>query len=298
MNDENDLYNSASPTGQIPDLHIPIEVIHKIRSCESDRFDLLAKAAGLDPKRDFRGLDLSSADLTGIDWTEFNFEGSRFIDIPGVTPEMVVVPSGEFMTAPSEVTISRSFAVGRFPVIFDEWDKALDLGFDGPKLKSSFGRGRQPVINVSWEEAKAYADWLASYSGKTYHLLTDAEWEHACRAGSTTFFSFGDDQAELDQYAWYHDNSKGKTHPVGEKKPNAFGLYDMYGNVWEWVNSWHGSYESMPQADPQEPDTVRIRALIGGSWNAGAWSLRSADRRYDTPYYCSDDLGFRLARTL
>ncbi|MEO1609781.1 MAG: SUMF1/EgtB/PvdO family nonheme iron enzyme [Pseudomonadota bacterium] len=237
--------------------------------------------------------------------------GDIFTDIEGVTPEMVVVPAGEFLMGSPDnegdryndegpqhtVTISQPFAVGRYPIIFDEWDKALDLGFGGPKLKDIFGRDRQPVINVSWDEAKAYADWLANYSGKPYRLLTEAEWEYACRAGSVTRFSFGDAESELGQYAWYSSNAGWETHPVGAKKPNAFGLYDMHGNVWEWVNDWYGVYQSGPQTDPQGPNTGRSRVYRGGSWDLGARSLRSAGRSDVGPGIRSDNLGFRLART-
>ena len=238
--------------------------------------------------------------------------GEVFTDIAGVTPEMIVVPAGEFLMGSPDheggrdkdegpqhkVTISRPFAVGRFPVIFDEWDKARDLGFGGPKLEDRFGRGRQPVINVSWEEAKAYADWLAKYSDKPYRLLTEAEWEYACRAGSKTRFSFGDAESDLGRYAWYSGNSGSKTHPVGEKKPNAFGFYDMHGNVWEWVNDWYDSYgNDGPQTDPQGPSTGQVRVVRGGSWNGDAGYLRSAYRDDNTPDSRDYDLGFRLART-
>jgi len=228
--------------------------------------------------------------------------GDIFTDIEGVTPEMVIVPAGEFLMGSGlrqhKVTISRSFAVGRFPVIFDEWDKALELGFDGPMLKDKWGRGRQPVINVSWNEAKSYADWLTSHSGYSYRLLTEAEWEYACRAGSTTYFSFGDDESDLGQYAWYRDNAGRQTHPVGEKKPNAFGLYDMHGNIAEWVNDWSGAYERGPQTDPQGPANGWKRVNRGGSWYNYEHMLHSGSRAFDPPERSGAIFGFRLARAL
>lgn len=228
--------------------------------------------------------------------------GDIFTDIKGVTPEMVVVPAGEFMMGDEgeqhKVTISQPFAVAKFPAIFDEWDKARELGFQGPRLDDSWGRGRQPVINVSWDEAKAYAGWLASHSGKPYRLLTEAEWEYACRAGSKTRFCFGDSDGDLGQYAWFSGNAGYKPHPVGEKRPNAFGLYDMHGNVWEWVSDWNGEYSSGPHTDPRGPVSDRFRVFRGGSWSHGAQYLRSANRSNDAPGYRLFNLGFRLARTL
>ena len=136
------------------------------------------------------------------------------------------------------------------------------------------------------------------YKRQPYRLLTEAEWEYACRAGSTTQFSFGDAESDLGQYAWYRDNSSGKSHLVGEKKPNGFGLYDMHGNIWEWVNDWYGDYETRPQIDPQGPDTGQARVSRGGGWNNTARLLRSAYRDHNTQDYRNNNLGFRLARTL
>jgi hypothetical protein len=163
-------------------------------------------------------------------------------------PEMIVVPAGEFMMGSNnggkdekpvhKVTISTPLAIGRFEVTFDEWDGCVGHGecpAEGGEAVANFGRGRQPAINVSWDDAKKYVDWLSKRTGKTYRLLTEAEWEYAARAGSTTRYSFGDDDAALGEYAWFGWNSETRTHVVGGKKANPFGLHDMYGNVWEWV---------------------------------------------------------------
>jgi formylglycine-generating enzyme required for sulfatase activity len=128
------------------------------------------------------------------------------------------------------VTFAAPFAVSRFEVTFAQWDACV-AGGGCPQADSVWGRGRQPVINVGWYEARQYVEWLSRITDRPYRLLSEAEWEYAARAGTTTRYSFGDDEAELGDHAW-HD---GKAHPVGEKKPNAFGLHDMYGNIFDWV---------------------------------------------------------------
>jgi eukaryotic-like serine/threonine-protein kinase len=137
-----------------------------------------------------------------------------------------------------------------------------------------------------------------------YRLPTEAEWEYACRAGSTTRFCFGDDEAKLEEYAWYVKNSDSKTHPVGQKKPNAWGLYDMHGNVWEWCQDWYGKYPAGPLTDPEggpEPGfwkkLVYGRVLRGGSWYGYAGFTRSAFRNH-FPDFRNYLIGFRVARAL
>lgn len=130
-----------------------------------------------------------------------------------------------------------------------------------------------------------------------YRLPTEAEWEYACRAGATTDYSFGNSDAELGDYGWYDENSGGKTHPVGKKKPNAWGLYDMHGNVWEWCQDWHGDYPSGSVTDPTGPVSGSRRVYRGGSWLNVAWFCRSADRDGDAPANRSHYLGFRVLRS-
>jgi formylglycine-generating enzyme required for sulfatase activity len=129
-------------------------------------------------------------------------------------------------------------------------------------------------------------------------LPTEAEWEYACHAGSTTRYHFGDDAASLGEYAWYDGNSGDKTHPVGQKRPNAWGLFDMHGNVWEWC--WdeydEGYYAHSPGVDPLGPSRAAVRVLRGGGLDDFPRDCRSADRRRFTPVYRYDDLGFRVAR--
>jgi formylglycine-generating enzyme required for sulfatase activity len=154
-----------------------------------------------------------------------------------------------------------------------------------------------PVVNVSWNDASAFCDWLSQQEGQKYRLPTEAEWEYACRARTTTRFSFGNDETALGQYAWYSANSNSRTHPVGEKQPNAFGLYDMHGNVWEWC--WDGYdrayYKQSPAVDPPGPGPAAHRVFRGGSWHVASQRARSAYRA-GARRSRGNSLGFRLAR--
>jgi formylglycine-generating enzyme required for sulfatase activity len=131
-------------------------------------------------------------------------------------------------------------------------------------------------------------------------LPTEAEWEYACRAGTTWEYCFGDDAGLLDQYAWYDKNSGGQTQPVGSKKPNACGLHDMHGNVWEWCADWFSEtyYQTSPDVDPTGPDGGSRRVGRGGGWASGAVGCRAACRDWGDPSYRNELLGFRLARTV
>jgi formylglycine-generating enzyme required for sulfatase activity len=231
--------------------------------------------------------------------------------------EMVVVPGGAFMMgSPKEekdhesveepqhkVSIKR-FAVSRFEVTFEEWDACVTLG--GCAFEPSdqgWGRGTRPVMDVSWDDAQQYVAWLSGRTGKTYRLLSEAEWEYVARGGTTTTYSWGDNigkgNANCDGCGSQWD--KRQTAPVGSFKPNAFGLYDMHGNVFQWVEDpWHGSYEGAPtDGSPWvEHGDMSGRVVRGGSWNDYPQFLRAAFRSW----YTSDDrynvIGFRLARTL
>jgi formylglycine-generating enzyme required for sulfatase activity len=224
---------------------------------------------------------------------------------------MVVLPAGTFMMGSPgtdkeaykdekprhKVTIGYRFAVGRYPVTFEEYDRFCEtVGVEKPG-DEGWGRGRRPVINVSWEDARAYAEWLSKQTGKSYRLLSEAEWEYACRAGTTTRYSVGDTITDKD--ANFNSNV-GKTTEVGSYEPNAWGLYDMHGNVWEWVEDvWHETYEGAPDngkawTTDGDRDT---RVLRGGSWDDDTRYLRSAGRNRgstDVRNYLS---GLRLART-
>jgi formylglycine-generating enzyme required for sulfatase activity len=228
-------------------------------------------------------------------------------------PTLVVVPAGSFAMGSPEseeehrsnegpqhkVTLANPFAVGKFDVTFAEWDACVDAGACPRASDSGWGRADRPVIYVSWEEAKLYVAWLSRATGKDYRLLSEAEWEYAARAGSTTRHFFGDDEA--DQYAWHSGNSGGKTQPVGKKKPNAFGLYDMHGNVWQWVeDAYHDSYEGAPKDGSAwiEGGEPGRRVIRGASWVNDSFNLRAALRERGAAGSRFDNLGFRLGRTL
>ena len=150
---------------------------------------------------------------------------------------------------------------------------------------NSWGKEKRPVINVSWKDAIAYARWLSEKKGEKYRLPTEDEWYLACNVGVKTNWYFGDDEKNLKAYAWYSENSDGKTHPVGVLKPNAFGLYDIHGNVWEWCKDWYD-------------EKKKNKVLLGGSWGNYANLSRSAYRNFRSPTYRNIDVGFRLLRIL
>ena len=233
------------------------------------------------------------------------------------SPEMVIVPAGEFWMGSKDgegdayerprhkVTIPKPFAVGRHAVTFDEWDSYVAdggsgfLGFGKRHTPSDrgWGRGRRPVRDVNWDDAQAYIKWLSSKTAQPYRLLSETEWEYCCRAGTETPYSFGGGESDLDRYAWYSANSGGKTHPVGEKLANEWGLHDMHGNVWEWCQDcWNDNYKGAPQdGSAWTTGDSSYRVLRGGSWNYNPQLLRAACRRNSTPGIRSGDWGFRVA---
>lgn len=164
-----------------------------------------------------------------------------------------------------------------------------------------------PVENVSWEDAQEFIRKVNRTEGKNvYRLPTEAEWEYAARAGSTTAFANGDMtqgscdpvDTNLNAMGWYCGNSGSKPHQVKKKKPNVWGVYDMHGNVYEWCQDWYGSYPDKPVIDPKGPDLGSSRVFRGGAWNLYARFCRSAHRGYDRPGDRGAGLGFRLARSL
>jgi formylglycine-generating enzyme required for sulfatase activity len=209
-----------------------------------------------------------------------------------------------------KVTIAKPFAAGRFEVTFAQWDTCVTAG--GCKHKPSdqgWGKGMRPVINVSWDDATEYVSWLGKKTGRTYRLLSEAEWEHAARAGTTTAFSTGrtitTDQANFDGNSTYDGSGRGvyrqKTIEVGSlNKPNAFGLHDMHGNVWEWVQDcYQDNYNGAPtDGSAKSSASCGFRVLRGGSLRSGPRLLRSANRITTQPVNRDDLFGFRVARTL
>jgi len=151
-----------------------------------------------------------------------------------------------------------------------------------------------PVTCVSWSDANAFCDWVTKKTGRTVRLPTEAEWEYACRAGSTSRWSFGDDKGGMGEYGWDSKNSGGSTHPVGQKKPNAWGLYDMHGNVWEWCQDWGAAYPG-DAVDPSGPTSGNRRIMRGGAWQFDDLYLRSAFRNRSPASSTSTTSGFRVA---
>jgi len=162
------------------------------------------------------------------------------------------------------------------------------------------GRLRKPThpATVSWNDAQEFIKRLNQKEGHNrYRLPTEAEWEYAARAGTTTAYSFGEEAKQLGRYAWYgEDFGSGSTHPVGQKEPNPWGLYDVHGNVWEWVQDWYDAryYASSPSVDPTGPQSGSSRVVRGGSWHQTATSWRSAFRREYDPDYRGISIGLRL----
>jgi formylglycine-generating enzyme required for sulfatase activity len=213
--------------------------------------------------------------------------------------------------AARETVIEHPYAIGRYEVTFDEYEVfslsvAAEGGCpDGHQLKdrlvqdSGFGRGAQPVIKVTWEDAQCYARWLSKQTGKTYRLPSEAEWEYAARAGTTTDFFWGADPHDADRYAWFAENAGGRIHPVGEKQANAWGLHDTAGNVSEWVADCFG-FEGALAVPEVSTDGTKCasgqRVIRGGSWDLKPEGLRSATRGGSPPVTRFSILGFRLAQ--
>lgn len=248
--------------------------------------------------------------------------GEKFRDCE-TCPEMIVLPAGSFLmgSPPKEpereaaegpqrrVAIVRPFAMSRFEITFNEWEACVaDGGCKGSHGDSGWGRGRRPVIDISWHDANAYAAWLAKTTGKPYRLLSEAEWEYAARAGTATPFSTGriltDKQANFDPSETYNGSRKGKyrqqTVPVGSFPANPFGLHDMHGNVWEWVQDcWNETYEGAPaDGSARLTGDCTLRVLRGGGWGNIPSFQRSAMRYREVAKSGYYDMGIRIARDL
>jgi formylglycine-generating enzyme required for sulfatase activity len=234
----------------------------------------------------------------------------------GVTLAMVLIPAGEFLMGSPDaekdassgekpqhrVRITKPFYLGKCLVTQEQWQAVVGGN------PSRFKGPQNPVERVSWQDCQAFLGKLNAKVGRPhpgplpvgqgeFRLPTEAQWEYACRAGSTTSYCFGDDQSQLGAYAWYNQNSDDKTHPVGEKKPNAWGFYDMHGNVWEWCQDWHdeGYYAKSPMDNPTGPATGLSRVFRGGGWNSDARGCRSANRGRLSPGAREDHLGLRVS---
>ncbi len=217
-----------------------------------------------------------------------------------ISMTFVLIPKGRFQMGSNydvdnekpvhQVTIGQPFYLGKYGVTQDQWKQVMG----SENNPSEFKGDKLPVTNVSWQDTQEFIQKLnANGEGDTYRLLTEAEWEYAARAGTTTAYSFGDDPGLLDKYGWYEGNSGRQTHPVGQLEANPWGLHDMHGNVWEWVQDWYGKYPSDHQTDPKGPKNGDSRGIRGGSFIVSSLYLRSARRVRLWPGFRLTDLGFR-----
>ncbi len=193
-----------------------------------------------------------------------------------------------------EVTLSQGFYMQTTEVTQGQWQAVM-----GKNPSNFFDCGDNcPVEGVSWYDVQQFIKELNKKENTAkYRLPTEAQWEYASRAGSVSWFCFGDDETKLKDYAWFQDNSQGKTHPVAQKKPNTWNLYDMHGNVWEWCKNWDGEYPSKATFDPTGPKKGSFRVVRGGSWYYPLLDARCANRFYMLPGQSNYNLGFRLVMT-
>ncbi len=236
--------------------------------------------------------------------------GATFRDCP-TCPEMVVVPEGHFMMGSTSgrydekpvhrVTIAKPFAVGKYEVMWDEWEACVaEAACDnGPVTESGgdngWGKGRRPVIEVSWHDTHIFVAWLNSkVHDEPYHLLSEAQWEYAARAGTTTQYHWGD------EFDVSKANDSNKTVPTGQYAPNEFGLYDVHGNALEWVQDCYAeSYDGAPTDGRSISDTPDcLRVLRSGAWSYGPRVLHAGNRYGTAPVDRMNIVGFRVARSL
>jgi formylglycine-generating enzyme required for sulfatase activity len=231
--------------------------------------------------------------------------------------KLVLIPKGTFMMgspieeerrfedeAQHQVTIGKDYYLGVTEVTQMQYEKVMGANpsyFEGNAVLGD--SSNHPVEQVSWEDAVEFCKKLSELpeekkSGRVYRLPTEAEWEYACRAGSKAAYSFGANSKTLGDYAWFGENSGSQTHPVGEKKANAWGLYDMHGNVWEWCSDWYGEYPKGAVSDPVGPREGLNRVFRGGCWFIVTANCRSAIRIRCAPSRRGLILGFRVAMTV
>jgi formylglycine-generating enzyme required for sulfatase activity len=222
----------------------------------------------------------------------------------GVRMELVLIPAGEFEMGSNDgeanerpvhkVKISRPFYMGKYVVTKAQYENTM------AQNPSKFMDEKLPAEIVAFVDAEEFCTKASKLTGKPIRLPTEAEWEYACRAGTKTKYNTGDNEAALGRAGWFKRNSERTAHPVGQKEPNAFGLYDMHGNVWQWCQDWFGEdyYSKSPAENPQGPAQGALRMLRGGSRNTAASDCRSAFRLGVTPLSRTDNIGFRIVVTL
>ncbi len=257
----------------------------------------------------------------GLDWFTPGAGRREIFKDAESAPEMVVVPAGEFWMGSKDgegnederprhkVTIAKPFAVGRYAVTFNEWDAARVASgvLHNPSCPVR-RRGRWPVVDVSWDDAQAYIEWLWSKTGQPYRLLSEAEWEYCCRAGTETQFWWGDEisteRANYDGNCTFGEGAKGENShnslPVNSFRPNPWGLYQVHGNVWEWCQDcWNSNYHNAPaDGSAWTAGEGKYRVLRGGSWAGGPDTLRPSRRLVNSRGDRFLDVGMRVARTI
>jgi formylglycine-generating enzyme required for sulfatase activity len=301
----------------VRDLSVPDEAMARVRDVVTGASDLVHRISGAvsgrsDISDSATRFEKRIATFLAAEKSKSNQRTFRDVAEPWC-PEMVEMPSGQFLMGSGNpahqdeipqhpVMIGYRFAVGRYPLTFQEYGEFCRATARAVPDDNGWGREQRPAINVSWDDAQSYVGWLSEVTGQRYRLLTEAEWEYACRAGSTTQYSFGDEERDLGAHGWYVGNLDGAARPVGQGLPNEFGLYDMHGNVWEWVEDvWHNNYAGAPPADGRawlEGGNPLNRVLRGGSWVSSAKGLRSSVRFTGANDYVKNNVGLRVARTL
>ena len=276
--------------------------IFKVEADDADIAAAVAEATGVAGVRP-QGRS-APPDLHGTDAARK--PGDTFRDAPTL-PELVVVPGGSFMMGQldggprgHEVKIDYRLAVGAYPVTFDEWDVCVsDGGCDGYRpLDNGWGRENRPVINVNWEDAKMYVWWLSWKTGKGYRLLSESEWEYCARAGTKTLYWWGNEIGRDRANCSGSHGGRYGTSPVGSYSPNAYGLYDVHGNVNEWVEDrWGHSYEGLTSGGARQGWDYR-RVVRGGSWKHSSMNASAVSRKARDRGKRSNTVGFRVARTL
>jgi formylglycine-generating enzyme required for sulfatase activity len=295
---------------------ILLSTIQAYSQCETylQKAEMYAKQSDCEnAKKWYKAYKVCKPNATGIDekiaacgkTQAVSSPGSSTFTVRGVPFEFIFVPGGTFtMGATAEqgsdaydsekpahkVTLS-SYSIGKYPVTQAQWKAVMGSN------PSYFKGDNLPVERVSWEDVQEFIQKLNTLTGKNFRLPTEAEWEYAARGGNKSKGYKYSGSNNLDEVAWYGDNSGGKTHPVGTKAPNELGIYDMSGNVWEWCSDWYGEYSHTAQSNPTGPSSGSLRVLRGGSWNRDAGDCRVSLRTDSTPTCRSFNIGFRLAHS-
>ncbi len=289
-----------------------------------------AQLAGADfSGADLRGAVWEGATLDGVNWNgAYGRPFRHTLNGGGQGPELILLPGetfrmggdGKYDGKPIHEVTPAAFAIGLYPVtraqfeVFvtatdyvteaersggayvwtgKDWDEKTDASWRNPYIDQG---PEHPVVCVSWHDAVAYCEWLSRETGETYRLPSEAQWEYACRAGGEGAYCFGDDEERLSEFAWYYKNADMRTHSVGGKKPNAWGLYDVHGNVFEWCgDQWHDSYVDAPtDGSAWFGGGKETRLLRGGAWSDYPVSCRAAFRSPYLPAFRSSLVGFRV----